>query len=147
MRLKKKKSSLIFWRGKIRSERIERSRSRKEREEGEGGGGGRGSDFERDRCRASKDARTIACNRARRGTRPAVCFVFGHEIHVTPPVLVAARAVAPYQRRRLDEPLHSRTIRPIVGGVRREAWCFYGAETFDIDKCVRVLAKCGGTRP
>ena len=42
--------------------------------------------------------------------------------------------------------VHSRTAQPISGIVRNDVWCFYGAETFDIDKCVRVLAKCGGIR-
>lgn len=93
-----------------------------------------------------KSTRTLACKRARRGIRPAVCFVFGHEIHVTPPVLVAARTAAPYCRRWLVEAVHSRTAWPIAARVRNDSWCFYGAETFDIDKCVRVLAECGGIR-
>lgn len=90
-----------------------------------------------------KSTRTIACKRARQGIQPAVCFVFGHEIHVTPPVLVAAHTAAPCYQRLLAEAVHSRTAQPIRNIVRNDAWCFYGAETFDIDKCVRVLAKCG----
>lgn len=93
-----------------------------------------------------KSTRTIACKRARQGTQPAVCFVFGHEIHVTRPVLVAARTAGSYCQRWLAEAVHWRTARPISDTVRNDAWCFYGAETFDIDKCVRVLAKCGGIR-